>query len=1847
MDSSSQTLNKINLNLNIQSSQNIQTKEVDELVIKILTYRNKTNGRVYDTINQDYLLNLLDKTKIIEIEKSFPTKGLDIIDFVRLFLNNIPHREDETLYLAISLIDLFKRISENLNLSSTIQMKHITSVICDRMQEKNSAQYKIQTVLMPEPQKFRLDASTIRSIDIDPPPIYGRYDDDLQRLVKQKIKTDSMHHLNHRIKTGVYAKDIKRIISLDSLSDRINMYSIDCELKQFIRPKSNQPQEKISSDIIIFSFAWSERQERLGATLKDFSLCFWDRSDNFKYEKQISIQSFMSDYQTNIWYLEFPNCWVTTDAKNQLYEWDLEKEIVKRTLSSPKIKHTIFEVIEIPELKLVAVGSSDRLITIWDFNKGSMVQCIEFFKAGIHSVVYFKSYQVLVCGGFQNNISLHQIDPKYLDVNNKGLLIGHQSMITAIDCVEKTPMIISSDDSGTIKIWDIRTLKCIQTVDCGQRTVITKIINLYPKGRLCFLGTRINVIDFDEADLIIKKTNNQDDTFPIKVENNSNDLIVVTRKDIRFVDIDTGKIKQIFVGLLNDAEDEITAFKQIEQGSKFILGNHRGEISLHSIQNGELINKLHSHQNEVTSIRIDYLNKLLISAGWDSNIKIQYLTDSGSDIKREIINCFYNKEVTIVEVSVYHNLLFAASNSEFIYVFDYEFAKLLYCIELENKVEVQAMSVVNGFSLLLISANNGFIYIINFSKKEYLFTARLIGYIDIPQLIKYHQSEEKEDLIPNLAHNPQIQINSQDSLQIPISQFVFQSQTTKNLASPNLALRIQKTNIDQYNYINSPLTQSPSQFQNTNAQNIFTSTTQKIIAANRFILPQISSVQHQSTLGYVDKNQNSPQRLSCQYQDEQQLLQQQQQQQQTIQQLQQPEVPNETQNSEIEQNDQSKKVIFVNKILLDTQINEEQVNQMEKNNQDQVIIDNNNRNISSANSNRSQEQVKLTKFILYCSLNKGDLLGIDLLPFCKQFDNITYTEHCNQRINYNAFRGNTENFLKSIEQIKNEKMSQQGQLKVNSEGRKCSEKQLNQSIYKNIIFYKQGAHKDILTSLKMINLKEPQLLTSSMDCFIKVWNKDTGDLKASLNINHPLPLMWNIEKDIIQDGKKKIVFALKILDVIYKKYGKELSFQEQRKVKVTDFLANILSSQIDSEIFTQNCTEKKEQLYEKLRKIPITEWISKLVDPKEYKGEIILMKDQYSPRDLKYEKSKQFFQTELTGPSLKRMEANKRVAMATKAWKQENESKEAELENQLRNENNFLKNYKYEEREEIVQFLEANYRDKLINNEFSKILEEFSKPTQDFQKKLDLHLFQKKTKQMIQAQMNSSNQNQFEGIIKKRNTKAFINHNGQLQSQTNLQQNNQNQQRLSYQSDKQSLTFNQDAQDNNELLMPALISKRRQQSLQQVQKIKLKDSIDETEFKKKKLESQKKKQKEKQIEKSMNFYEYANQKQLINQKLSSPSLFQNNQHLSFINKHLNQSQNTKIYQNQILDSTIDNQSTVLQANTSQIQNEFTVMQENSQVNDIHQSSQINIPSAMIKNNSTTIGNNSTVLNMSQEEVSQINEKGFKEGIHKMNKLSQVLRNMDSRIKRAQQHFNDDSIISAFLQKRNEINQQLDQNELSINSQQKDKDSKLLRASMNSSSILPQIKITDQSHINNNTSQLTDNNSMMLKDIVKEFDSKGKNQFQSISTKNKHQKSSQILTKNGLDVLKKLIYDVPSNDKKVHYMNNNLKGNISKRSNLNQSTPNLFTYQINSQKKINYLPVNNQSSSSFLHNPNESDELLLKIQDSLNQQPIVAQKLLQYKKTLNSNIQNAFNLYQRIEDSLASVTPVNINQQKDK
>lgn len=78
--------------------------------------------------------------------------------------------------------------------------------------------------------------------------------------------------------------------------------------------------------MIILSFAFSKRQYRVGAVLKDFSLKFWDHFNNFEYEKSISTTSICQNLQTNIYFLEYFNRWITTDKTGTIYFWNLLEE---------------------------------------------------------------------------------------------------------------------------------------------------------------------------------------------------------------------------------------------------------------------------------------------------------------------------------------------------------------------------------------------------------------------------------------------------------------------------------------------------------------------------------------------------------------------------------------------------------------------------------------------------------------------------------------------------------------------------------------------------------------------------------------------------------------------------------------------------------------------------------------------------------------------------------------------------------------------------------------------------------------------------------------------------------------------------------------------------------------------------------------------------------------------------------------------------------------------------------------------------------------------------------------------------------------------------------------------------------------------------------------------------------------------------------------------------------------------------------------------------------------------------------------------------------------------------------
>jgi hypothetical protein len=114
---------------------NYNAKQAEEIIQKILLYKKNYERPMVEMVNRDFIINLIEEKTEIEVVQQYLSKhaqeGVDLVDFVKIFLNVVSHGEDETLYLTIALIDLFKEICETYNLKDKVGSSDILNYIVD------------------------------------------------------------------------------------------------------------------------------------------------------------------------------------------------------------------------------------------------------------------------------------------------------------------------------------------------------------------------------------------------------------------------------------------------------------------------------------------------------------------------------------------------------------------------------------------------------------------------------------------------------------------------------------------------------------------------------------------------------------------------------------------------------------------------------------------------------------------------------------------------------------------------------------------------------------------------------------------------------------------------------------------------------------------------------------------------------------------------------------------------------------------------------------------------------------------------------------------------------------------------------------------------------------------------------------------------------------------------------------------------------------------------------------------------------------------------------------------------------------------------------------------------------------------------------------------------------------------------------------------------------------------------------------------------------------------------------------------------------------------------------------
>ena len=81
------------------------------------------------------------------------------------------------------------------------------------------------------------------------------------------------------------------------------------------------------------------------------------------------------------------------------------------------------------------------------------------------------------------------------------------------------------------------------------------------------------------------------------------------------------------------------------------------------------------------------------------------------------------------------------------------------------------------------------------------------------------------------------------------------------------------------------------------------------------------------------------------------------------------------------------------------------------------------------------------------------------------------------------------------------------------------------------------------------------LITTSTDCYIRIFDL-FGEMLGSVNVYHPLPIKWDLDYNFYQKVKKKVFFALKLLDITLSKYKHEIL--RKKIFSIGNFLNNLI-----------------------------------------------------------------------------------------------------------------------------------------------------------------------------------------------------------------------------------------------------------------------------------------------------------------------------------------------------------------------------------------------------------------------------------------------------------------------------------------------------------------------------------------------------------------------------------------------------------------------------------------------------------------------------------------------------------------
>ncbi|KAJ5404019.1 hypothetical protein N7509_003890 [Penicillium cosmopolitanum] len=293
--------------------------------------------------------------------------------------------------------------------------------------------------------------------------------------------------------------------------------------------------------------------------------------------------------------------------------WDPVTGDLQQTLEGHS--SLVFSVVFSPDGRLLASGSADNTVRLWDPVTGDLQQTLEGHSSSVQSVAFSPDGRLLASGSADKTVRLW--DPVTGDLQQT--LEGHSSSVQSVAFSPDGRLLASGSYDYTVRLWDPVTGDLRQTLEGHSSLVLS--VAFSPDGRLLASGSYDKTVRlWDPVTGDLQQTLN---THAIvdDLEFSPDGRLLASgsyNKTVRLWDPVTGDLRQTLEG--HSSSVQSVAFSP--DGRLLASGSYDKTVRLWDPVTGDLQQTLEGHSSSVQSVAFSPDGRLLASGSADKTVRL-------------------------------------------------------------------------------------------------------------------------------------------------------------------------------------------------------------------------------------------------------------------------------------------------------------------------------------------------------------------------------------------------------------------------------------------------------------------------------------------------------------------------------------------------------------------------------------------------------------------------------------------------------------------------------------------------------------------------------------------------------------------------------------------------------------------------------------------------------------------------------------------------------------------------------------------------------------------------------------------------------------------------------------------------------------------------------------------------------------------------------------------------------------------------------------------------------------------------------------------------------------------------